>query len=262
MECQNITKHLKINKNKVLGEVVILVEGESEEFKLLRHIFTNILDYNYLSIRRNKVMKDRFESKNNKNSTVIIANTSNSNIKSIIEDNKYRDSLYTFLQKEYGRSLKNVPIYILWDRDHDSNDEPVVLKSLNTFSNAQDNDYEMNGLLLLSYPCVESYELSNFDKKLWKKNFTTSKDTKKEMKAIVPNLVDITEKTLLLAVENMHRTMKSYNINEYDPSNFKIENLKIFEKETEEYKNNQYWNALSLISIMFIDLGIIIEKNN
>lgn len=57
----------------------------------------------------------------------------------------------------------------------------------------------------------------------------------------------------------MHRTMKNYGIIEYDPSNFKRENIKIFKKETEEYVNNRYFNALSLISIMLIDLGIITE---
>lgn len=53
--------------------------------------------------------------------------------------------------------------------------------------------------------------------------------------------------------------MKNYGIIEYDPSNFKRENIKIFKKETEEYVNNRYFNALSLISIMLIDLGIITE---
>lgn len=137
-----------------------------------------------------------------------------------------------------------------WDRDADSNKEELVLKSLNTFKSSLDNDYEMNGLLLLSYPCVESYELSNF---------SSSIDAKKQMKAIIPKLTDINENTLLLAVENMHRTMKEYGIRDYDPSNFQKENIKIFRTEAKEYTTNKYFNALSLISIMLIDLGIITE---
>lgn len=258
MECQIIIKHLKINKN--IGDVVIVVEGESEEFKLLKHIFTKVLDYNYLSIRRNKIMKDRFVSKSNTSSSIIVANTSTSNIKSILEDCDYKDKLYRLLKCDYNRSLKNVPIYILWDRDVDSNKEDTVLKSLLTFRSALDNDYEMNGLLLLSYPCVESYEFSNFNKQLWKINFKSSMDAKKKMKMIIPKLDDINENSLLLAVENMHRTMKKNGIRFYDPSNFLKENVKIFNKESEEYLNNKYFNALSLISIMLIDLGIISEK--
>lgn len=259
MECQSTIKHLKINKTKSIGEVVIVVEGESEEFKLLKHIFTQVFDYNYLSIRRNKIMKDKFVSKSNNNSSIIIANTSNSNIKSIMEDKNYKDKLYELLKSEYNRSLKSVPIYILWDRDVKSNKEEIVLKSLKTFTSSLDNDYEMNGLLLLSYPCVETYELSNFNKQLWRINFSDSIDAKKQMKNIIPKLTDINENTLLLAVENMHRTMKKYGIRDYDPSNFQKENIKIFKNETEEYKKNKYFNALSLISIMLIDLGIITE---
>ena len=160
MECQNITKNLKINKDKSIGEIVIVVEGESEEFKLLKHIFTNVLDYNYVPLKRNKTIRDSFTSKTNKNSTVIVANTSNSNIKSILNDEEYKDKLYTLLANDYHKSLKNTPIYILWDRDRDSNDKAFVKKSLEKFSNSLDNDnYEMNGILLLSYPCIEIYEI-------------------------------------------------------------------------------------------------------
>ena len=205
-------------------------------------------------------MKDIFKSKSNKNSSVIIANTSNSNIESIMEDENYKEKLYNFLKSEYNRSLKSVPIYILWDRDVNSNNGEIVLKVLNTFASSLDNEYDMNGLLLLSYPCVEAFELSNFNKQLWKNYFRTSGEAKKEMKSIIPNLKDINERTLLLAVENMHRTMNLYGIRKYDPSDFKNENLKIFRKETESYLKKGYFNALSLISIMLIDLGIITEN--
>ena len=48
MECQNTIKNLKVNKNKSIGEIVVVVEGESEEFKLLKHIFVDLFDYNYI----------------------------------------------------------------------------------------------------------------------------------------------------------------------------------------------------------------------
>lgn len=77
------------------------------------------------------------------------------------------------------------------------------------------------------------------------------------MKTMIPNISNINKKTLLIATFNMHKTMETYGINNYEPSNFKKENLKIFKKETEEFNQYKYYNALSLISIMFIDLGII-----
>lgn len=261
MECQTITKNLKINKEKSIGEIIIVVEGESEEFKLLKHIFTNILDYNYIPLKRNKTIKDSFKSKTNKNSTVIVANTSNSNIKSIITDNDYKDKLYSLISKEYHKSLKNTPIYILWDRDRESNEKEFIKKSLETFSNSLDNDnYEMNGLLLLSYPCIETYEISNFNKRLWKKTFISSKEAKQYKKELSISMENITEKTLLLALENMHKILLEFGILTYDPSNFKSINNRIFNKIEEIYKHNKYMIPLSLISIMLVDLKIIDYK--
>ena len=254
MECLNTTKNLKIKKNKTIGEVVVVVEGESEEFRLLKHIFTNVLNYNYIPLKRNKIMSDEFRSKTNPNSTVIVANTSSSNIKSIMEDLNFQDKLYNLLKVDYKRSLK---IYILWDRDADSNKKKTVLKALKTFKNAMDNDEDINGILLLSYPCVESYELANFNKQLYRKVFSTSEEAKKLFKAKRYFLTNISTQTLINAVGNMHRTMNKYGIVKYDPSDFYRINKKIFDIEEEKYELEKGYDALSLISIMLIDLGII-----
>ena len=260
MECQNTTKILKINKNKTIGEVVVVVEGESEEFKLMKHIFTNVLNYNYISIKRNKVMRDEFRSKTNPNSTIIVANTSNSNIKTIMEDQDYQDKLYELLRTDYKHSLKSTPIYIIWDRDYDSNDEEIVLKTLKTFKNAMDNDFDMNGILLLSYPCIESYEISNFDKQLYRKKFSSSQCAKDLYKEKRYSLSNITEETIINAIKNMHRSMNSIGILNYDPSDFYKTNKKVFEYEKDSYDNSGMIPALSLLSVMLVDLGIIFEE--
>ena len=266
MECQDITRKLQINKDQSIGEVIIIVEGEDEEFRLLKHIFTNILDYNYVSIRRGKKSQDVFISKSNMNSKVIVVNTANSSIKSIFEGENYYDNIYNLLSPRLGRSLKNIPIYILWDRDNESNEQKVVKKALESFASAMDNEYEMNGLLLLSYPCVEVYELSNFQKQLWRGSFYQSNDAKKAkaefFHRIKKNIRDIDENSLILAAENMHRTMKLFGITSYDPSNFKRENCIIFREEEDNYKYSKRFRALSLISIMLIDLGIIYRKDS
>ena len=259
MECLNTIKNLKINKEKVIGTVIIIVEGESDEFDLLKHIFTEVFDYNYISMKRNKLMKHEFVSKDNKN-TIIVCNTKSSTINTLIDDVDYRDKIYNILKKEFKRTLKNTPIYILWDRDNKTNSKKNITDALNIFTNAMDNDYEMNGILLLSYPCLECYEISNFSKKLWKNKYSLSEEVKKDFHMLRNNIHDINENTLLLAVENMHRTMLSYDIRNYDVSDFKRVNKRIYRKEEESYKNSKFYNALSLVSIMLIDLGIIEEK--
>ena len=262
MDCQNTIKNLKINKDKNLGEVVIVVEGQSFEFNLLKHIFTNILDYNYIPFKRGKKEPDKFVSKSNNNSTVVVINTSSSNIKSIFEDQNYKDKIYEFLKTKYNRKLTNTQIYFIWDRDRDSNDSKIIKEGLTTFKSALDNDFEMNGLLLLSYPCVESFVLSNFNKNLWRKMFKNSKDAKASL-SDSPKISNskINEKTLLLAAENMHRTFREIGINDYDTSNFKKNNLDIFSYEEDTYKERKKYYALSLVCIMLIDLGIITEKS-
>lgn len=225
MDCQNIIKNLRINKEKSIGEVVIVVEGEEEEFRLLKHIFINILDYNYIPIKRGKNIRDIYQSKTNKNSTVIIINTENSNVKSIVNNEEFKDKLYKILHDEYNKSLKNVPIYILWDRDRESNSKSLILKALDMFGDSRDNDYDMNGLLLLSFPCLESYEICNFDNKSWKLSFETSEQVKKYKKSKRHVLSKINENTLLVATENMNRVLKEFKINSYDPSSFKSVNM-------------------------------------
>ena len=264
MECQLTTKNLKINKNKRIGTVIIVVEGESTEFDLLKHIFTKVLDYNYFSMKRAKVLKHEFVNENS-NNVVIVANTKSSSIKSILDDEEYKEKLYQLLKSEYKKNLKNTNIYILWDRDKESIKESQKIqtyyqKSIDTFYSALDNGYEMNGLLLLSYPCLESYNLSNFSKQLYKQKFKTSMECKHSFNSSRNSVSKIDEKTLLVAVKNMHRSLLKYNIRDYDTGNLKFENNLIYKKESECYKNERYFEALSLISMMLIDLGIISQK--
>lgn len=262
MDCQTTIKNLKINKNKSIGEVIIVVEGEDEEFRLLKHIFTEILDYSYVEFnRRNKTITKKFQSKTNPSSTVIIANTNSSLLSSITDDSEYKEKLFKLLREDYHKSLNNIPIYILWDRDRETNSQEVVEKALKTYGNARDNGFEMNGLLLLNYPCVESYELSNFIKQEYNNVYSTSKECKKNFKESIFNIKKIKDATLFLAIENMNRSIKKFNILEYNPDFFKDTNLKIFNKQEELFKNKEIIQSLSLISIMLLDLGIIEEKS-
>ena len=54
MECLDTTKSLKINFKRNIGTVLIIVEGASDEFDLLKQIFRKILHYNYIEKSRNQ----------------------------------------------------------------------------------------------------------------------------------------------------------------------------------------------------------------
>ena len=54
MDCLDTIKSLKINLKRNIGTVLIIVEGASDEFGLLKHIFRNVLHYNYIEKSRNQ----------------------------------------------------------------------------------------------------------------------------------------------------------------------------------------------------------------
>lgn len=46
---------IKLNKNKRIGKVLFIVEGEKTEFLILRKIFTTIFDYQLEMEKRNLI---------------------------------------------------------------------------------------------------------------------------------------------------------------------------------------------------------------
>ena len=46
---------IKLNKNKRIGKVLFIVEGEKTEFLILRKIFTSIFDYQLEMEKRNLI---------------------------------------------------------------------------------------------------------------------------------------------------------------------------------------------------------------
>ena len=58
----------------------------------------------------------------------------------------------------------------------------------------------------------------------------------------------------------MHKLLESLGINRYDPNNMQETSVKIFENGEKYCKENVVYRLLSLLSIMFIDLGIIYKS--
>ena len=54
MDCLDTIKSLKINFKRNIGTILIIVEGASDEFELLKQIFRKIFHYNYIEKSRNQ----------------------------------------------------------------------------------------------------------------------------------------------------------------------------------------------------------------
>lgn len=261
MDCLDTIKSLKINLKRNIGTVLIIVEGASDEFELLKHIFRNVLHYNYIEKSRNqKNFKnyDEFIMKGNENSRVIVINLKNSNLSTIKRDKNYLNEIYIKLYNEYGIDIKNINVYFIWDRDNKSNPSREVKELISKLGSSQENpNGDMNGLLLLSYPCLEAYIISNFDNKIQVLKSNNLKDYNKKKKY---NVSEITKNTLLKATATMNKALIKSGITEYNLESFSSTSLKVFEKEEEFFAKNKYYYLLSLVSIILLDLNIITPR--
>ena len=261
MECLDTTKFLKINFKRNIGTVLIVVEGASYEFDLLKQIFRKIFHYNYIEKSRNQhnfKNYDEFVMKGNENSRVIVINAKNSNLSSIKKDENYLNEIYKQLYLEYQIDVKNINIYFIWDRDNESNPKDVTKDLLSRLGNSIENkNGEMNGLLLLSYPCIESFTISNFDKHTIS---LKEKDLKKYVKDNDYKVNKINKYTLLNATVMMNKGLLEFGISKYDLDDFSKTFLKVFNEQETILDSKKYYNLLSLISIIFLDLNIITAR--
>lgn len=260
MECLDITKYLKINRKKSIGTVLIIVEGAKTEMDLFNQIFHKVLGYKYVEKRRTKDkfnIFDEYKARGNESSRIIVINHENSNISLLNESSLYLDELFKTMYLDHGVDIKNIPIYYIWDRDSYSNPKAEVVEAIKKFDNAQENSNgDMHGLLLLSYPNIESYIISNFDAPVPNE----TKNQKNIVKKYRIEIKNIDENTLLKAVSAMGKSLLDFGIKEFNLNDFKKVSLKIFDKEERVYTDLGYYRRLSLVSMILLDLGIIIYK--
>lgn len=261
MECLDTIKHLKINLKKNVGPVVIVVEGAEYEFELLYTIFYKILKYKLITKSRNKQkFKEytEFAHKNNENSKFIIINTKNSNIGTIANDDEYRSAVYRLAYEKYNLDLKNYPIYYIWDRDCKSNPAKTMEELIKKLKNPYENENYESGLLLVSYPCIESFTISCFEKNT---NFI-DKSIKTYIKDKQYWLTELSRYSLLKATLEMIKHINKLGYHDFEIDDIGNINLEIFKKEEKIYLNKRKYHLVSFLSYILLDLGIITIKSN
>ena len=168
---------MRLNKDKHIGRVLFIVEGSRTELSILRQIFCILLGYSYVEKRRNR--PTYFESSNDRFSKVGVINTQESNIRAISENEAYLDEVFDTLRDQYQFPVDQSAIYYLFDRDPKSNtDSALIEKYILSLTNPYDNDDYKAGQLLLSYPSIESYIISNFRDTANVPQFLLGKDVK------------------------------------------------------------------------------------
>ncbi len=250
---------ITLNKDKKIGEVLYIVEGEKTEPFILHKIFTRIFDYQFEIQKRNDKDRHCYNSKENPNSKAFVINTEESNIKFIDDSNAFLNNLFSTLMYDYDFDVDNAAIYYLFDRDDKSNKDSLLVETLlHKLTNALDNpDYDRQGLLLLSYPSIESFTLSNFSEDTLNLQFDTGCELKTYLQNQKLNQSRISEETLCHAMNELLDSIDRINGGVYNLDDFEQCNMDVFHYEEQMRKEQKLYHALSMIGFSLLDLGLI-----
>lgn len=245
---------IRLNKNKNIGSVIYIVEGEKTEQYIIKRIFNELLEYELIQVNNTNGIK-RFRSKTNKYSRITIITSKHPQIVSLEKYDDYFDNIYQKLAIEYGLDVENSAIYYIFDRDRQSNPVSVIKRLINKYYNAYDNNNEMNGVLLLSYPSIEAYYLNGYNSK---QEFGVAKDAKRYIRRLHYDVID--QKVLKNSCRNMINTLSkkiNFRYNNDVLDDFKEINELIFDKEESYYLSKNKYITLSSLSFSLLDLGVI-----
>lgn len=264
--CQTTTQHLQLNRVKRIGKVLFIVEGGSTEPYILRRLFTQVFDYEVHAILRAKPYH-RYNSQTNPESQVYVVNAEESNLKFIARDNQFLNSLFEILITDYTFDIENAAIYYLFDRDPLSNTDPNFIRDLLLqlrHAREINEDYGRQGLLLLSYPSIESFTAANFITDCFSINNDNTIVTGNHLKTYLHqegiNHQDLSDMSLVHAVAEMLAGMLKMNIYDFDIDNLGNTNRNIFDWQEDNYRSNGSFRLLSTLSMAFLDLGLISER--
>lgn len=220
MEYQLLNKKVKFNKDKNIGSVLYIVEGERREMMLLGYIFQEIMEYKDV-IALDRSGKERinsigYRSRNNKNSKVFIINSEKSNINSIT-NTKFIDNQVEILKHYYSEfNYEDIPIYYIFDcdreKDQDNINNLITIYGNSREPNKQDENMKFNsigGMLLLSYPSIESFVISNFEKDMFKFGERFNFETQSLKKYIDTNKYDNAKMSIETLLNSFNELTKS-----------------------------------------------------
>lgn len=250
-----VSLSMKLNPNKRIGKVLYLVEGDVDEVRILEHVFNKVLNYSIVSYDKRNDGVTCLIKPNDKYSRVFIVPMKYSAISKILSSSEYLDYIYSRL-KSFGLEKDECAKYLIFDRDNSSNKHETIESLFKVFKNSLDNDLEINGLLLISYPCVQSFLCECFDDQT---RLSTSALMKQYCNKY--SVEDIDQNKLLTGMETMMKTLLSIIL---QPS-FNVENLDDMERintmvlnyQDDHLVNKHVYVTLSMLFISFVDLGII-----
>ncbi len=247
---------MKLNKDAHIGNVLFVVEGSQTEFSILHRIFCNILGYTYIEKRRNQLKY--FQHQRDKYSTIAVVNPKESNIQ-FIENSDYFDEIFNTLRDRYQFPVEQAAIYFLFDRDPKSNTDVALIQDYilslkNPYENA---DGYVSGQLLLSYPSIESYTISNFVDHSSNLRFQLGKDAKRYIESNNNiQLNKMSDDTLIKATYEFLDYLENENI-DLNLDDFSTASCTILTSQESEYLRGNGFKAFSMLTLALLQMNII-----
>lgn len=249
---------MKLNRDRRVGNVIFVVEGEKAEFAILQRIFKDLLGFGLLRKKRENVDVLRL-SEHNK---VAIIRAESSHV-GCIENHKFMDDLFEAII-EYGFRPDKSALFFLFDRDPESNtNTEQVACLLQDYQDPYDNKgygFVPAGMLLLSYPSVEAHLISHFYPTQGQK-FALGKELKQHVNSKRKegcSYGNICEESLLHAtdefIEFYERELGiSFKIDEPSHRGFVV-----FDHQEEHYRTCGKYKLFSHLAQALIYLGVIV----
>lgn len=257
-----MTKRYKVDKSKIIGNVIFVVEGGraetgGTELRLLKSIFSDILGYEVQELRRGK---DEFIGYgNNKSSRVFALNLQKNQLTQLTED--AMDQLFERLKKEFSIKPEDCPIFLLYDRDYKSyKHNELKGKYVRRYIDPYSSEEGYQGQLLLSYPAVESYILSCIQDNVFEQRYLLGTEAKDQLAQCGFSEDEISEEEQIIhATIEMDKGLANLMLDDYDLDNLGDTLLGVYEAQQNIVIEAQQFSALSLISMALLELGIIVE---
>ncbi len=249
---------MKINKKKRIGQIVIIVEGAVTEFLYIEQIFHHYLGYEVVSnSRKNNDIK--ILQGHDKYSKVFIINAPTNDIVSIKDDDKIEQYIYDKLSMLPIINNFNYQTYIVFDRDPKNNGYKVVKNLITKYNSSFTNDESLNGLLLLSYPALESFLISLYEEDSYNLKMKFGKDLKEYIQSKEYSITELNDEKIYKAYGNLYSFLinNGFIKSELELNDVEKYGLPIFEFEQELYKHENKFNCISQLIEILIDLQII-----
>lgn len=247
---------LIFNRDKSIGQVIYIVEGDKTEHLLLRRVFS-ILGYSVVSYNKNNDSGIYLQGRN-KYSRVFIISAAHPSIVSLNSDKEYFDRVYRILTEEFALDPENSAVFYLFDRDRQSNRPKHIIPELEKKCNSRtSSDFDVNGLFLLSYPSIEAYlSTANYDNT----ELGCGASAKRYIEELGYSINDLDANRVLEAAASMISAIENITGIHFDAEqldHFAEINKAILLSQDAKWARDHRYVTLSLLSASLIDLGII-----